>query len=163
LQQNGDSKFKITSGGTMTTSGSIVAGGNISIPTGANKFSWNNLTQLTCTADGNILIRNNASTDFGLMQYGGTTSSFPAWQRSSAGIIARLADNSANTTVTASTFISTATVRLKGYTVATLPTGVVGDIAYVTDASAPTYGAIVSGGGSVVTPVFFNGTNWTCR
>lgn len=54
-------------------------------------------------------------------------------------------------------------INLMGYTVATLPTGQVGDMAYVTDALAPTYGATVVGGGAVVTPVFFDGTNWTCR
>lgn len=55
-----------------------------------------------------------------------------------------------------------------GYTVAGLPstaaTGkVTGAWAYVTDALAPTYGATVTAGGSVVTPVFYDGTNWTCR
>ena len=52
---------------------------------------------------------------------------------------------------------------LKGYTVSGLPAGVTGAWAYVTDASGPTYGATVVGGGSVVTPVFYNGSNWTCR
>jgi len=47
-----------------------------------------------------------------------------------------------------------------GYTVATLPTGVVGMRAYVTNASAPSYGATVMGGGAVTIPVFYNGTNW---
>lgn len=51
-------------------------------------------------------------------------------------------------------------IQVKGYTVATLPTGVQGDIAYVTDALAPTYLGTIAGGGSVVTPVFFDGTNW---
>lgn len=52
-------------------------------------------------------------------------------------------------------------VRLKGYTVATLPASpVVGDTAYVTNALLPTYGAVVAGGGAVVVPVFFNGVNW---
>jgi hypothetical protein len=51
-------------------------------------------------------------------------------------------------------------VNLKGYTVATLPTGVQGDFCYVTDATAPTYLATVVGGGAVVTPVFYDGTNW---
>ena len=55
------------------------------------------------------------------------------------------------------------TFGMKGYTVGTLPAGVTGAWAYVTDASGPTYGATVVGGGSVVTPVFYNGTNWTCR
>lgn len=51
-------------------------------------------------------------------------------------------------------------VRLKGYTVATLPTGTVGDTAYVTDATAPTYLGALTGGGAVTTPVFYNGSAW---
>lgn len=51
-------------------------------------------------------------------------------------------------------------INLKGYTVATLPTGVIGMTAYVTDALAPTFLATVVGGGAVKTPVFFNGSNW---
>lgn len=52
------------------------------------------------------------------------------------------------------------TIRLKGYTVATLPAGTQGDKAFVTDALTPTYNAIVVGGGAVVCEVFYNGTNW---
>lgn len=51
-------------------------------------------------------------------------------------------------------------VQLKNYTVATLPTGTTGMTAYVTDALAPSYLVAVVGGGSIVTPVFYNGTNW---
>jgi len=47
-----------------------------------------------------------------------------------------------------------------GFTVSALPTGVVGQRAYVTDASSPTFGSAVSGGGSVVIPVFRNATTW---
>jgi len=50
--------------------------------------------------------------------------------------------------------------RLAQYTVATLPTGAQGDTAYVTDAMLPTYLGTVTGGGSVVCKVFYNGTNW---
>ena len=46
------------------------------------------------------------------------------------------------------------------YTVATLPVGVLGRRAYVTDATAPTYGATLTGGGAVKVPVFYNGTAW---
>lgn len=56
--------------------------------------------------------------------------------------------------------IMTGVVNLKSYTVATLPTGTQGDTAYVTDATAPTYLGTLTGGGSVVCPVFFNGTIW---
>lgn len=52
---------------------------------------------------------------------------------------------------------------LTNYTVATLPsaaTAGVGSRSFVTDASAPTFGATVAGGGAVATPVYSDGTNW---
>jgi lysophospholipase L1-like esterase len=51
-------------------------------------------------------------------------------------------------------------VRLKSYTVATLPAGTQGDTAYVTDATSPTYRGALVGGGAVVVPVFHNGAAW---
>lgn len=51
-------------------------------------------------------------------------------------------------------------IRLKGFTVSTLPAGVQGDKAFVTDALTPTYLTAVVGGGSVVTEVFYDGTTW---
>lgn len=51
-------------------------------------------------------------------------------------------------------------VQPKGYTVATLPAGILGERAYVTDAVAPTYLGTLTGGGAVVCPVFFNGAAW---
>lgn len=62
--------------------------------------------------------------------------------------------------ITGSTLILAGRVRLKGFTVATLPAGVQGDKAFVTDALAPAYMVAIAGGGAVVTEVFFNGTNW---
>ena len=49
-----------------------------------------------------------------------------------------------------------------GSTVATLPAGVIGARYYVTDqlTSCPANGAAVTGGGTVVCPVFYNGTAW---
>jgi len=55
---------------------------------------------------------------------------------------------------------SSALIRTGGYTVATLPAGTVGDRAYVTDATTPTYNAALTGGGAVVVPVFYNGSAW---
>lgn len=52
--------------------------------------------------------------------------------------------------------------RLAGYTVGTLPAGVQGDKVFVTDALAPAYLVTVVAGGSAVTEVFYNGTNWVC-
>jgi len=54
------------------------------------------------------------------------------------------------------------TATTAGYTVATLPAGTVGDRAYVTNALAPAYGAVVVGGGAVTVPVFYNGAAWIC-
>jgi len=53
-----------------------------------------------------------------------------------------------------------AAIPSAGYTVATLPTGVVGMRAYVTDATAPTYLGTLTGGGAITCPVFYNGTAW---
>lgn len=47
-----------------------------------------------------------------------------------------------------------------GYTVATLPAGTIGMHAYVTDAVAPTFLGLLVGGGTVTTPVFYNGSSW---
>lgn len=55
------------------------------------------------------------------------------------------------------------TPKLTGYTVATLPAGTVGMLAYVTDALAPSFLVTVVGGGAVTTPVFYNGTNWVAQ
>jgi hypothetical protein len=52
---------------------------------------------------------------------------------------------------------------LTNYTVATLPsaaTSGAGAKSFVTDASSPTFGATVAGGGAVATPVYSDGTNW---
>ena len=58
--------------------------------------------------------------------------------------------------------ITCTNIRTSGYTVATLPpaAGNGGRRVYVTDATAPTFGATVAGGGAVVIPVFSNGANW---
>lgn len=56
-------------------------------------------------------------------------------------------------------------LRLKSYIVSALPTcnaAMKGGMAMVTDAAAiPVYNATLASGGSVIIPVFCNGTNWT--
>lgn len=54
-------------------------------------------------------------------------------------------------------------LTLKGYTVAGLPTGVVGHLAYVTDALAPAYGVALVGGGAITTMAFYNGAAWVAH
>jgi hypothetical protein len=55
---------------------------------------------------------------------------------------------------------ATGVIQTGGYTVATLPAGVIGMQAYVTDALTPAFLTIVVGGGATKAPVFYNGTNW---
>lgn len=59
-----------------------------------------------------------------------------------------------------------APVQLNSYIVTGLPTcnsGTKGDLAYVTDATSPTYNSTLSGSGSVIVLAFCNGTNWTAH
>lgn len=49
----------------------------------------------------------------------------------------------------------------KGFDVINLPSGQVGEIARVTDASSPSVGSTVAGGGSDAALCWYNGTNWT--
>jgi len=50
-------------------------------------------------SSGNIAVLNNAQAGFGLLKFGGTTSSFPALKRSSTELQVRLADDSAYATL----------------------------------------------------------------
>jgi hypothetical protein len=61
---------------------------------------------------------------------------------------------------------SATSVKLTGSTVAGLPTcdaGTEGTVAYVTDATAPTYNATLTGGGAVKIFAMCNGSNWTAH
>lgn len=49
------------------------------------------------------------------------------------------------------------------YTVSTLPSATLNDMAIVSDALAPVYLGALTGGGTVVTPVWYNGTIWVSR
>ena len=86
----------------------------------------------------------NAIVNFGSIQSDGNFGSF---QFST--------DGSGNITAT--------TVTTSGYVVADLPAGTEGQQTYVTDAASPAYLQPVTGGGSTVCPVFFDGTNWVCH
>lgn len=94
LQVNAGSRFVITNGGAVTAAGSITSGGNLQLAGVANTITWASGTVLKAGADGNMILLNNAQSDFSRLQFGGSTSSFPAWKRFSATLQARLADDS---------------------------------------------------------------------
>jgi hypothetical protein len=100
LLANADNTYDIGASGAnrprnIYTSQAVVVGTSISAGA-ANLILWAGRTVMSSPANGNLLIQNQATTDFGLLQFGGTTSSFPALKRSSASLICRLADDSAN-------------------------------------------------------------------
>lgn len=56
--------------------------------------------RITSDSDGVLKLQDNAASNFSRLQFGGTTSSFPALKRSAAGIDVRLADDSAYAALT---------------------------------------------------------------
>ena len=178
LQASAVSQFKVDKAGVVTTNGAMTVGGTISTSFSINGFNgvftgllraaaastieWNGRTKMSSPSDGVMLLTNNAATDFTRLQFGGTTSSFPAIKRNTTALNFRLADDSADANITAGSAIFSGPIRLQSYTVATLPAGTQGDRAYVTDALAPAFLVAVAGGGAVVTPVFRNATTWVC-
>ena len=127
-------KFSVTGSGGITFSGS--AGGTLNVGAGG-----------TISGAGSLAYSTNITDSIGSGIY--------------TGLIG--ADGAADSFSVAGRIVSGYTVKLKGYTVATLPAGVQGETCFVTDALAPTFGAIIVGGGAIVTPCFYNGTNWTSR
>ena len=88
------SEFKIDKAGNVVANGYFQSGGPLYI-NGGNKGG------ITAGADGVFEVFNNAGTDFARLQFGGTTSSFPAIARSGTTAIFELADASLNTSVAA--------------------------------------------------------------
>ena len=88
---------------------------------------------------------------------GGTTSSFSALKRVSAGMECRLSDDSGYCTS-----FKAAVVATTCSTVAALPAGTVGDRKCVSDqlTTCPVIDGTFTGGGVVVCSAFYNGTAW---
>src|SRR5688500_12433178 len=62
------------------------------------KIGWTGRSQISSPFNGRVLLQDNALSTFDRLQLGGTTSSFPALQKTGASLRARLADDSANAT-----------------------------------------------------------------
>lgn len=100
--------------GAITTTGNVSGNnwlGTTAVRAGATSFFyWSTLARMYSPADGVIRLTDNAATSFDRLQFGGTTSSFPAIKRNGAAINFRLADDSAAAAVTALTFNGVALV-----------------------------------------------------
>jgi hypothetical protein len=62
---------------------------------GTGYFLFNGRAMINSPASSNIRLTNSAGTSFGLLQFGGTTATYPALRRNSAELQVRLADDSA--------------------------------------------------------------------
>lgn len=78
----------------------------------ASIIGINGQSYLDSAASGVVSIRNSAGTDFGRLQFGGTTASFPALKRSGTELHARLADDSGFTNIYARTYFLGASATL---------------------------------------------------
>jgi len=152
-----------TSGNVMVTDG---AGDLSFVSSLSNITSISGLTDLyavgalTIYAGGaanNIILE---PTGGGLVQIGDNAPTSPGLKDNVAVLETRVSDDSDYAEHVAAIFQT-----VKAYTVGAganqLPAGTVGQIARVTDASAPAIGSIVSGGGAAAALCWYNGSNWT--
>jgi len=95
-----------------------VFGGSITAGT-SSVLGIDQRIQMTSGSDGIMAIYNWGTTDFGRLQFGGTTSSFPALKRksSSATLQVRVADDTAFSNIEAAQFIAPPTALTSGATI----------------------------------------------
>lgn len=96
VQVAGVSKFSANASGDISAAHGYTAGSG-------NQFNWSGRSFLFSPANGTIELTNASSTGFTALQLGGTTSSFPAFFVSGTGLLLRVADNSADTSLGSST------------------------------------------------------------
>lgn len=108
-------------GGAYSTDGAQAAGfqlgssGNVNFFTGAGGLMFfSGRSTMSSPADGNLLFQANAGGTFSLLQLGCTTSACPAVKRSSASVVFRLADDSADAAVQASVVTASQRVITQG-------------------------------------------------
>lgn len=91
----------IVAGGALISSGGTSTINQVQLASGL-ALLWQSRSRILSPGDGIIQLVNNAITDFSRLQFGGTTSAFPALKRSSTALHVRLADDSDYTLIAAS-------------------------------------------------------------
>lgn len=87
--------------------------GSGSVRTNSSSYiGWLNKSEIYSPVDGQILMTNDAGTDFGLLQLGGSTSAYPALKRSGGSLHVRLADDSNYSNLTANNIYANSTNAL---------------------------------------------------
>lgn len=170
LQLNGVSKFKVTSGGNVTTAGSIDASAWIQV--GAIQvYYWSGRSAMASPADGVVRITTGAETSFVGLMLGPTGTTFNRIKHDATGVLGiRLADDSAYSGLnlgrlagSVQSLSGAGAVNLTTYTTAltttaadalTLADGVAGQIKHII--------MVADGGDGTLTPAnLFNGTTIT--
>lgn len=90
LQVGGSSRFKMQNDGYIRGSHALFH----SVESSDQLYKFTNFGRIQGISDGVLKLANNANNDFGLLQFGGTTSSFPALKRNATGLQPQLADDS---------------------------------------------------------------------
>jgi hypothetical protein len=94
LQTDGATRLTIGTTGGLTTSSNIFVSGDVRVDA-AKYFYWTGRSLISSPADSQVLLQNQAGTDFNRLQFGGMTSSFPSLKRNSTALETKLADDSA--------------------------------------------------------------------
>lgn len=132
---------------SLSTTGTVTIGN-------AGFFQTTSRANMSSPADGVWLMQNAAVNNFDRLQFGGTTSSFPSLKRSGAGLTVRLADDSADTTITASVYVA-------GGAVPAVSSGTIGPgsknaAGFITSTTTGAYTGILTFSGFTAT------TGWSC-
>lgn len=138
LLQN--STITASDAGVITCAGVTSSTSGVSTPIGGNGFSFANGGFFLCSSNGVFKFADNTDAAFNRLQLGGTTSSYPAIKRSSAALAFRLADDSADASITAASITASDAVNLAQKTIATLPSAAAsnGQRFMVTDSAVQT-------------------------
>lgn len=110
LVANGNVSKVILGGRLQATINSVLmlqlTESNFATWSGNTTMNWDGRTQLSSTTNGNLLLKDAAGTSFNLLQFGGTTSSFPALKKIGNAVHVVLADDSALTDIQAAKLLS---------------------------------------------------------
>jgi outer membrane biosynthesis protein TonB len=116
----------------LFVAGTGTFGSTLSVTSG-QAIGWNGRSFMNSNADGLIVIWNNAQNDFSRLQFGGTTNLFPSIKRNLTALNFRLADDSADASITALNGTFSGTVRQAGATNCGLSANASGDIICTSD------------------------------
>jgi len=177
-----DSNARITTNGTFNQNFSVIVPDNATVPFQIGTKIRINCSSaeagfldlsgpgITFTGISSLIYRIRHGSSFEITKIATDTwyvDELSLWSTNSAGNIVQNTDKQVEGNFIGSFGGSLGNSKFPVYTVATLPTtppnAAAGNWAYVTDATSPTYLGTLTGGGSVVCPVFYNGTSWVAH